>query len=107
MLALPHGNQWERAMSMFDGLTGNFEEIAARFGLPADQVQQMLSGIASGNFDMAAMMKAAEQYGVTPDKMQEMMSQFGGADMLSKMGEMFGQAGDDNPLARLTKGLFK
>lgn len=101
---------------MFDKLLGNLnlDEIAGKFGLPADQILSLtesLSATLSGDGDkMAALMQAAEQHGLPVDKIQEMLGGLGGGsadDLLGKVGGMLG--GDDSGLGGLAdaaKGFF-
>jgi len=99
-------------MSIFDGILGNLEGMAEKFGIPADQLQALAATaqekFASG--DMSGLMQMAQDHGISPDKIQEMMSGAGMADMMSKATEMFGgSAGSDNPLgglADMAKGMF-
>lgn len=99
-------------MSIFDGILGNLEGMAEKFGIPADQLQALAATaqekLAGG--DMAGLMQMAQEHGLSLDKIQEMIGSAGMGDMMSKATEMFGgTSGGDNPLsglADMAKGMF-
>lgn len=91
----------------------NIDEIAGKFGLPADQVQSLVDSVTAnmgqGSDMMAALMQAAQQHGMSAEKMQEMLGSITGnsGDLLGKLGSMFG--GDTSGIAGLAdaaKGFF-
>ncbi len=104
-------------MSMFDDLMGNLgglEAIAGKIGLEPAQMQALMTEIggkiASGETNVAALATTAAEHGVSADKLQELMGQFGGPEaIMGKLGGMFDRDGDGNPLNELgglAKGLF-
>jgi hypothetical protein len=104
-------------MGMFDGLLGNLgglEAIAAKIGLSPEQMQGLMSEISakigSGDTSVSALAETAAAHGVSADKLQELMGQFGGPEaIMGKLGGMFDKDGDGNPmneLGGLAKGLF-
>jgi hypothetical protein len=101
-------------MSMFDGILGNLDEIAAKVGLPADQVKAMTetlgSKIGAGGDHVSALAETAEEHGVSMEKLQDMLAGVGGPDMLmAKLSGFLDRDGDGNPLnelGSLAKGLF-
>ncbi|MDI1297390.1 MAG: hypothetical protein PSY12_16175 [bacterium] len=104
-------------MGMFDELMGNvggLEAIAAKIGLPPEQMQALMTEIGakigSGDTNVSALAATAAEHGVSADKLQELMAQFGGPEaILGKIGGMFDRDGDGNPLNELSglaKGLF-
>jgi hypothetical protein len=104
-------------MSMFDGILGNLgglQAIADKLGLQPEQMQALMSEISAkisgGNTDISALASTAAEHGVSADKLQELLGQFGGADgIMGSLGGMLDKDGDGNPLndlAGLAKGLF-
>ncbi|MEJ7933183.1 hypothetical protein WG907_02810 [Sphingobium sp. AN558] len=102
-------------MGMFDDLAGNFGgigAIAASMGLEPEQMQALLgemsAKISGGETSVAALAEVAAAHGVSADKLQELMGQFGDPQaMMAMLGGMF--EGEDNPLNKLSglaKGLF-
>lgn len=83
------------------GNIGNVDEIAAKFGIPADQVQnvlQSLSGkLGQGGDQMSSLLEAAQEHGISIDKLKDVF-------------QNFGQGETDNPVGDLAdlfaKGLF-
>jgi hypothetical protein len=104
-------------MSMFEGILGNLDELAAKVGLPPEQVKALtdtlgskLGGQGTDGDPMAALTETAGEHGVPLEKLQEMLAGVGGPDLLmSKFASMFDKDGDGNPLnelGALAKGLF-
>lgn len=100
-------------MSMFDGIMGNLDEIAAKLGLPADQVQAMAQAVqgkmGAGGDPISALMATAQEHGLDPAQIQAMLSQGGASDLMAKATGMLDKDGDGNPLNDLggfAKGLF-
>lgn len=104
-------------MGMFDDLMGNMgglEAIAAKIGVSPEQMQGLMSEISarisSGDTSVSALAETAAQHGVSADKLQELMGQFGGPEaIMGKLGSMFDRDGDGSPLndlSGLAKGLF-
>ena len=104
-------------MGMFDDLMGNMgglEAIAAKIGLSPEQMQGLMTEISarigSGDTSVSALAETAAEHGVSADKLQELMSQFGGPEaIMGKLGSMFDRDGDGSPLddlSGLAKGLF-
>lgn len=77
-------------MGIFDGILGNIDDIAAKLGLPADQVQAMASTLGSkiegGSDQLSALAETAQEHGLSMDKIQEMLGQLGDSGMLEKLG---------------------
>jgi len=63
------------------GNIGNVDEIAAKFGIPADQVQNILQSftgkMGQGSDQMSALFEAAQEHGFSTDKLQEIFKNFG------------------------------
>ncbi|EQB32719.1 hypothetical protein [Sphingobium ummariense] len=104
-------------MSMFDDLLGNLgglEAIAGRMGMEPEQMQALMNEISAkigaGDTSVSALAETAAEHGVSADKLQELLGQFGGPEaILGKLGGLFDRDGDGNPLNELgglAKGLF-
>lgn len=104
-------------MGMFDdliGKVGGLEAIAAQIGVTPEQMQGLMTEISgkigSGETSVAALAETAAEHGVSADKLQDLLGQFGGPEaILGKLGGMFDRDGDGNPLNELgglAKGLF-
>lgn len=104
-------------MSLFDGIIGNLgglQAVADKLGLQPEQMQALMAEIgakiSSGNGDISALASTAAEYGVSADKVQELLAQFGGAGgLMGSLGGMFDKDGDGDPLnelGSLAKGLF-
>jgi hypothetical protein len=101
-------------MGMFDGILGNLDELAAKVGLPADQVKTLTDSLGSklgaGGDYTAALAELAQEHGVPMEKLQEMLAGIGGPDaILAKVSGFLDRDGDGNPLNELgamAKGLF-
>ncbi len=96
------------------GKLGGLETIAAQIGMTPEQMQGLMSEISgkigSGETSVAALAETAAAHGVSADKLQELLGQFGGPEaILGKLGGMFDRDGDGNPMNELggiAKGLF-
>lgn len=59
---------------------GNLDELAAKVGLPADQIQtivQSLSGkLGQGGDPMSALMTAAQEHGISADNVKDLFKNF-------------------------------
>lgn len=101
-------------MSIFDGLFGDLDDLAAKVGLPTDQVKTLTeslgSRIGAGGDHAAALAELAEEHGVPVEKLQEMLAGVGGPDaIIAKLSGLLDRDGDGNPLnelGSLAKGLF-
>jgi len=104
-------------MGMFDDLMGNMgglEAIAAKLGLEPAQMQALMSEISAkigaGDTSVTALAATAAEHGVSADKLQDLLGQFGGPEaILGKIGGLFDKDGDGNPLnefGSIAKGLF-
>jgi hypothetical protein len=99
---------------MFEGILGNLDELAAKVGLPPEQVKSLTDSLGgklgAGGDPMAAIAQVAGEHGLPVEKLQEMLAGVGGPDLLmSKFAGMFDKDGDGNPLnelGALAKGLF-
>lgn len=96
------------------GKLGGLETIAAQIGMTPEQMQGLMTEISgkigSGETSVAALAETAATHGVSADKLQELLGQFGGPEaILGKLGGMFDRDGDGNPMNELggiAKGLF-
>lgn len=100
-------------MSMFDGLLGNLDELAAKLGLPADKVQGLVAAVqdkmANGGDMMSSVTQAAQEHGVSLESIKGLLGNGGAQDMLGKVTSALDKDGDGNPLndlGELAKGLF-
>ncbi|MGE4431573.1 MAG: hypothetical protein AB7E05_12605 [Sphingobium sp.] len=83
------------------GNIGNVDEIAAKFGIPADQVQNVLQSLSGkmgqGGDQMSSLLEAAQEHGISIDKLKDVF-------------QNFGQGEGDNPATdiadMLAKGIF-
>lgn len=98
---------------MFDKLLENLDlgEIAGKLGMPADQVQSLAESLKAnmgqGGDIMSALMQTAQQNGLAPEKLQEMIGSFGGSDdLLGKVGGLLGGEGGLGGLADAAKGFL-
>lgn len=106
-------------MGMFDGILGNLDDIAAKLGLPADQVQGLMQGfqdkVAGGSDHLSALTQVAQEHGLSLDSLKGLLGNAGdsAADgaggLLGKLTGALDKDGDGNPLndlGGLAKGLF-
>ncbi|MGV3769999.1 MAG: hypothetical protein ACO1NM_08235 [Sphingobium phenoxybenzoativorans] len=101
-------------MGMFDGILGNLDELAAKVGLPAEQVQSLTDSLGSklgaGGDQVTALTELAQEHGLPVEKLQEMLAGIGGPDaIMAKVSGLLDRDGDGNPLNELgamAKGLF-
>ncbi len=99
-------------MGMLDGITGamgglDLEGLAAKVGLTPEQVQQALAALgqaAPQPGDTAG--AAAAQTGLPTDKLQALLAQVGGEEMVAKVSGMIGGAGGLGGLAGGLGGMF-
>ncbi|HEU0161034.1 MAG TPA: hypothetical protein VFQ69_01400 [Rhizomicrobium sp.] len=79
---------------MLDKLMNQANELGARFGLTPDQVQAILAAIQSkignGSDQMTAIQQVAREQGLPVDKIQELLGQGGGGDLVGKLGGLAG-----------------
>ncbi len=98
---------------MFDNLLENLDDVAVKLGLPADQLKSIAESVtgklgAGGNDQMQALIEAAQQHGLSAEKLQGMVSGLG-LNMDDLMGKLGGMLGGDSALGGLgdiAKGLF-
>ena len=98
-------------MGILDGLMNNIEGIAEKLGVPADKAGAIMSSLqeklSGDGVKMQAVQDLAAEYGVSVDKIKEML---GGEDSwLGKATGFLDKDGDGNPLndlAGMAKGLF-
>jgi hypothetical protein len=101
-------------MNMFDGLSGNLDDLAAKVGLPADQVKTLTASLGNrmnaGGDHETALAELAAEHGLPVEKLQEMLAGVGGPDaIMAKLSGLLDRDGDGNPLnelGSLAKGLF-
>ncbi|HWJ71487.1 MAG TPA: hypothetical protein VNS79_15695 [Sphingobium sp.] len=109
-------------MSMLDGILGNLDDIAAKLGLPREQVQTLVQGfqqkVAGGTDHLSALTEVAQENGLSLDSLQGLLGNIGAAGesagegaggLLGKLSGALDKDGDGNPLndlAGMAKGLF-
>ena len=102
-------------MSMLDSLLDNIDDVAAKLGLPADQVKTMIGTVqekmAGGGDMMSSVMSVAQEHGISMESIQGLLGSAGGGaqDMLSKVTGALDKDGDGNPLndlGSIASGLF-
>jgi hypothetical protein len=101
-------------LDQFLNAAGGLEGIAAKLGVTPEQMQALMTEIggkiAQGETNVAALATTAAEHGVSADKLQELLSGFGGPEaIMGQLGSLFDRDGDGNPmgeLANLAKGLF-
>ncbi len=101
-------------MGIFDGILGqlgNLDELAAKFGLPADTVkaftEELPARLQAGGNPIEIMTELAAKHGISAETMQGMMNHFGAST--ANLMAMFGKEGDANPfgeLGNIAKGMF-
>lgn len=79
---------------MLDKLMNQANELGARFGLTPDQVQSILaaiqSKIGSGSDQATAIQQVAGEHGLPVDKIQELLGQGAGGDLVGKLSGLAG-----------------
>ncbi len=106
-------------MSMFDGILGNLDDVAARFGLPKDQVQALVQGfqakVAGGADHLSALTEVAQENGLSLDSLKGLLGNVGtgtsegAGGLVGKLSSALDKDGDGNPLndlAGMAKGMF-
>lgn len=102
-------------MGILDGLLGNLgnlDEMAGKLGIPADKLQALTETLQSKlgeGVDLSTLLQAAQDHGLSLDKLQDMLSGAGGSELLGKARAMLDKDGDGNPLNDLggmVKDLF-
>lgn len=80
-------------MGLFDGILQNLDlgEIAAKFGVAPEQVQQLVTTFTESG-DLGAVMQKAEEMGIPVDQLQGLLGDSGG-DLLAKASGMLGEGG--------------
>lgn len=82
------------------GNLGNVEELAAKFGIPADQVQNILGSLTEkmgqGGDQMTSLMEAAQEHGLSVDSLKGLFENFTqgggeGSSPLGGLGDMLGK----------------
>ncbi|MBN8829449.1 MAG: hypothetical protein J0G94_02190 [Sphingomonadales bacterium] len=103
------------AMSLFDNILGNLDEVAAKLGLPADKVkalvEQVQSRVASGGDHLGAIQQVAQEHGLSLDSLKGVFgaASGGAGDILHNITGALDKDGDGKPLNDLggmVKGLF-
>ncbi len=99
-------------MSMFDGILSNIDDVAAKLGIPPDQVQAVVDNLkgklANGGDPLAAISAAAQEHGISLESLQGIMP-CGANGLLAQAESMLDRDGDGNALNDLegmAKGLF-
>lgn len=102
-------------MSFLDTILGNLGGVAAKLGLPADQVQGLADSVQSrmtaGTDQLTAIREAAAEHGLSMESLQGLLANPGEAAAGIKDSVMgaLDKDGDGNPLndlAGMAKGLF-
>jgi len=104
-------------MSMLEGLLGNLDDIAAKLGLPRDQVQALVQGfqekVAGGADHLSALTQVAQENGLSLDGLKGLLGNAGASEgaggLVGKLTGALDQDGDGNPLndlAGMAKGMF-
>jgi len=106
-------------MSMFDGILGNLDDMAARLGLPKEQVQALMQGfqekVAGGADHLSALTQVAQDHGLSLDGLKGLLGNAGGGasegagTLVGKLAGALDKDGDGNPLndlAGMAKGMF-
>ncbi len=74
------------------GNLGNVEEMAAKFGIPADQVQNMMQSfsgkLGQGGDQMSALFEAAQEHGLPVEKLKEVFQNFGQSETENPIGDL-------------------
>lgn len=102
---------------MFDKFLENIDDVAAKLGLPADQVQGLAESfkakLGDGTDYMGAMMATVQEHGLSMDKIQGLLGGLGGnaEDLIAKASSMLGQGGEGakdtlGGMMDMAKGLF-
>ena len=100
---------------MLEAILGNLinlDDLAAKTGLPADQLQGLVTGLkaAAGELNLSSVMEAAQASGISMDQIQSMLGAVGGAAGVQEaLSGFLDKDGDGNPLndlGSLAKGLF-
>jgi len=82
-------------------LLGNANEIAEKFGIPAENVQPLIETLTSklgqGGDQMSALMEAAQEHGISIDTLKGVFQNFGKSDTENPVEDLAGM---------LAKGLF-
>ncbi|MBO9580209.1 MAG: hypothetical protein J7498_04890 [Sphingobium sp.] len=99
-------------MSIFDGIFDNIDDVAAKLGLPAEQVQAVVANlkdkVAGGGNPLEALSAAAQEHGLSLDHLKSMLPD-GGDGLMGKATSMLDKNGDGSVLDDLqgmAKGLF-
>lgn len=102
---------------MFDKLLENIDDVAAKLGLPADQVQGLAESfkakLGDGTDYMAALTATAQEHGLSMDNIQGLLGGLGdnAGDLVAKASAALGQGGEGakdalGGLADMAKGFF-
>lgn len=110
-------------MGMFDSILGNLDDIAAKLGLPREQVETLVQGfqekVAGGADHLSALSEVAQEHGLSLDSLKAMLGSAGESaaesasegvgGLVGKLAGALDRDGDGNPLndlAGMAKGLF-
>lgn len=99
-------------MSMFDGIINNIDDVAAKLGLPADQVQAVVArlkeNVAGGGDPLGALGAFAQEHGLSLETLKGLIPE-GGESLLARATSMLDKDGDGDvmdDLSGMAKGLF-
>ena len=100
-------------MGILDGLMSNVGGIAEKLGVPADKADGFATSLQEklgGEGDkMQGIQDLAAEYGISVDKIKDMLGGDGEGSIFSKLTGFVDKDGDGNPINDLTnmaKGLF-
>jgi hypothetical protein len=102
---------------MFDKFLENIDDVAAKLGLPADQVQELADSfktkLGDGTDYMGAMMATMQEHGLSMDSIQGFLGGLGenSSDLMAKASAVLGQGGDGakdalGGMLDMAKGIF-
>lgn len=101
-------------MSILDSLLGqvgggtNVQDIAGKVGLSPDQVEQAVTALGQAHGqDGDTVATAAENTGISPDTLNQIVGHLGGEGALGSLSSLLGQGGDSGGAGGLLGGLSK
>ena len=99
-------------MGMLDGLLGqvagnvDIQNLAAKVGLSPEQVESAIAALGQAHTAPGDTVgTAADQTGIEPNKLQEIVGQLGGEGALGKIAGMLGGAGGEGGIGGMLGGL--
>jgi hypothetical protein len=92
-------------MGIFDellGNLGNIDDIAGKLGISTEQLQDLVQKFGEG--DLGSAMQAAQEHGLSMDKVQALVGGGSFDELLGKASGMLGEGGEG--ISGLMKGLL-